>query len=131
MPGAQVTVFNRTAARGEQLAREFALRFGGTLSDFDASAFDGVVNATAAGFRAPDVNPIAGQLAPHLFVMDAAFIPVRSRLIRDAAAIGCRTLDGTRMMLHQFCGQIELYTGKSAPLDVMSAALLEEIARVG
>ena len=101
------------------------------LSDFDASDFDGVVNATAAGFRAPDVNPIAGQLAPHLFVMDAAFIPVRSRLIRDAAELGCVTIDGTRMMLHQFCGQIELYTGQSAPLDVMSAALLEEIERVG
>ncbi|MEY5099112.1 MAG: AroD alpha, partial [Pseudomonadota bacterium] len=83
--GAQVTVFNRTAARGEALAADFGLRFGGALSDFDPAAFDGVVNATAAGFRAPDVNPIAGQLAPHLFVMDAAFIPVRSRLIRDAA----------------------------------------------
>ncbi len=129
--GAQVTVFNRTAERGEALARDFGLRFGGSLNDFDAAAFDGVVNSTAAGFRAPDVNPIAGRLAPHLFVMDAAFIPVRSRLIRDAEALGCRTLDGTRMMLHQFCGQIELYTGQSAPLDVMSAALLDEIARVG
>jgi shikimate dehydrogenase len=35
------------------------------------------------------------------------------------------------MLLHQFCGQVELYTGKPAPLDVMSAALLDEIARVG
>lgn len=129
--GAEVTVFNRTAARGEQLAHDFGLRFGGSLSDFDAASFDGVVNATAAGFRAPDVNPIEGRLAQHLFVMDAAFIPVRSRLIRDAEATGCRTVDGTRMMLHQFCGQIELYTGLPAPLQVMATALLEEIARLG
>ena len=127
--GAHVTIFNRTAARGEQLAANFGLPFGGALSDFEAAQFDGVVNATAAGFRAPDVNPIAGQLAPHLFVMDAAFIPVRSRLIRDAAETGCRTVDGTRMMLHQFCGQIELYTGMAAPLDAMAVALLDEIAR--
>jgi shikimate dehydrogenase len=130
--GARVTVFNRTASRGEDLARDFGLAFGGGLSAFDPAAFDGVVNATAAGFRAPDVNPLrAAQLAPHLFVMDAAFIPVRTKLIRDAAATGCRVVDGTRMLLHQFCGQIELYTGKPAPLDVMSAALLDEIARVG
>jgi shikimate dehydrogenase len=90
------------------------------------------VNATAAGFRAPDVNPLrAGQLAPHLVVMDAAFIPVRTKLIRDAAELGCRVVEGTRMLLHQFCGQDELYTGKAAPLDAMSAALLDEIARVG
>jgi shikimate dehydrogenase len=91
-----------------------------------------VVNATAAGFRAPDVNPIAGRLAPHLFVMDAAFIPVRSRLIRDAEELGCRTSDGTRMLLHQFRGQVELYTGgREAPMEAMSAALLAEIERVG
>jgi shikimate dehydrogenase len=46
-------------------------------------------------------------------------------------AIGCRTVDGTRMLLHQFCGQVELYTGRPAPFAVMSTALLDEIARVG
>ncbi len=129
--GATVTVFNRTAARGEALARDFGLAFGGALADFAAAGFDAVVNATAAGFRAPDVNPIAGQLEPHLLVMDAAFIPVRSRLIRDAEAAGCRTIEGTRMMLHQFCGQVELYTGRPAPLEAMAQALLEEIERIG
>ncbi|WP_233856196.1 shikimate dehydrogenase family protein [Paraburkholderia sp. HD33-4] len=129
--GAEVTVFNRTASRGDALARDFGIEFGGSLADFDAGDFDGVVNATAAGFRAPHVNPLAArQLQPHLFVMDAAFLPVHTKLIRDAAAAGCRVVNGTRMLLHQFCGQIELYTGKPAPLDVMSAALLDEIARV-
>jgi shikimate dehydrogenase len=130
--GARVTVFNRTAQKAQALASDFGLAFGGTLEDFSAGGFDGVVNATAAGFRAPDVNPIAGKLAPHLFVMDAAFIPVRSRLIRDAQALGCRTSDGTRMMLHQARGQVELYSGgQQAPLEAMSAALLAEIERVG
>ena len=53
-----------------------------------------------------------------------------SPVSRDAEAIGCRSVDGTRMLLHQFCGQVELYTGKTAPFDVMSVALLDEIARV-
>jgi shikimate dehydrogenase len=130
--GATVTVFNRTAERGEALADEFGMRFGGTPSAFDPQAFDGVVNATAAGFRAPAISPLAStQLQPHLFVMDAAFIPVRTRLICDAEAIGCRTVDGSRMLLHQFSGQVELYTGKPAPFEVMSEALLEEIRQVG
>jgi shikimate dehydrogenase len=130
--GARITVFNRTQERGEAMAKELGLACGGTLADFDPAGFDGVVNATAAGFRAPDVNPLLpAQLASHLFVMDAAFIPVRTRLVRDAEALGCRTVDGTRMLLHQFCGQIELYTGKPAPLEVMGAALLDEMNRVG
>lgn len=130
--GAAVTVFNRSPARGQALAQDFALPFGGALDAFDPAAFEIVVNATAAGFRAPDVNPIAGRLAPHLLVMDVAFIPVRSRLVRDAEALGCRAIDGTRMLLHQFRGQIALYTGgHQAPLDVMEAALLAEIAHAG
>jgi shikimate dehydrogenase len=108
------------------------VRFGGAPSAFDAQAFDGVVNAAAAGFRAPDTGPLAStQLQPHLFVMDAAFIPVRTRLICDAEAISCRTVDGSRMLLHQLCGQVELYTGKPAPFEVMTEALLEEIRQFG
>jgi shikimate dehydrogenase len=128
--GAKVTLFNRTAERGEAFAREFGIDFAGPLSRFDASDFDGLVNATAAGYRAPDASPLTPeQLAPHLFVMDAAFIPVETKLIRDARAAGCRTVNGTRMLLHQFCGQVELYTGKPAPFEAMSAALLDEISR--
>ncbi|MEJ8848491.1 shikimate dehydrogenase [Variovorax rhizosphaerae] len=128
--GAKVTLFNRTAERGEAFAREFGIAFAGAPSSFNAADFDGVVNATAAGYRAPDVSPLdPGQLAAHLFVMDAAFIPVETKLIRDAQAAGCRAVNGTRMLLHQFCGQVELYTGKPAPFEVMSTALLDEIAR--
>jgi shikimate dehydrogenase len=129
--GARVTIFNRTAERGRQLAEDFGLAFGGSLADFDASKFDIVVNATAAGFRAPDVNPLEGRLAAHLLVMDAAFLPLQTKLLRDAAALGCRTVAGTRMMVHQACGQVELYTGcEHAPIDAMEAALLDEIRRV-
>lgn len=131
--GAKVTVFNRTVAKAEALAGDFGIDCGGAIEAFDADRFDGLVNATAAGFRSADASPVAaGRLAPHLFVMDAAFIPVRSRLIRDAEALGCRAVDGTRMMLHQACGQVELYTGgKTPPIEAMSAALLAEIERVG
>ena len=130
--GAHVTVFNRGAERGRAMAGDFGLPYGGDLPAFDPAGFDGVVNATAAGFRSAGVSPLAtSQLAPHLFVMDAAFIPVPTQLIRDARAIGCRAVDGTRMLLHQFCGQVELYTGRPAPFEAMSEALLAEIARMG
>ena len=129
--GGIVTIFNRTLSRGQKLAADFGLACGGTLADFRAEDFDTVVNATAAGFRAPDVNPLEGRLAPHLLVMDAAFLPVQTKLIRDAATLGCRTVVGTRMMLHQACGQIELYTGcERAPIEAMEAALLAEIDRL-
>jgi len=129
--GARVTVFNRSQQRGKALCNDFGVNFGGTLDDFCADDFSILVNATSVGFRAPDVNPAAGKLAPHLLVMDVAFIPVETRLIRDAKDIGCVAVNGTRMLVHQACGQIELYTAcKQAPYAVMEHALLEEIDKI-
>ena len=107
--GAQVTVFNRTASRGEELGRDFGLAFGGDLSAFDPAGVRRRGQRDGRRFpRARRQSAAPAQLAPHLFVMDAAFIPVRTKLIREAAGLGCRVVDGTRMLLHQFCGQVEL-----------------------
>ncbi|HPE71319.1 MAG TPA: shikimate dehydrogenase [Candidatus Competibacter sp.] len=129
--GAQVTLFNRSTERGQALAAELNVDFGGSLEDFRAARFSILVNATSVGFRAPDSNPLGQTLEPHLLVMDIAFIPVRTKLLRDAEKAGCRTIAGTRMLLHQACKQIELYTEQQAPLAVMEKALLDEINRLG
>ena len=128
--GAKVTIFNRSRARGTALADAFGLKFGGSVDDFRANDFSILLNATSAGFRAPEVNPAEGKLASHLVVMDVVFIPAATKLIREAKALGCKTVNGTRMLIHQACGQIELYTGcKRAPYQVMEQALLDEIEK--
>ena len=97
---------------------------------FAAQDFDIVINATSVGFKQPDSNPLDGRLASHLIVMDVAFMPAHTALLLQAAALGCRTVSGTRMLVHQACRQIELYTGMEAPIDIMEQAMLEEIHRL-
>lgn len=128
--GAQVTVFNRSPDRGRALAADLGVTFGGDLPAFAAEAFDVVINATSAGFKQPDVNPLDGRLAAHLVVMDVAFMPVQTALLRQARALGCTTVAGTRMLVHQACRQIELYTGHDAPIEVMERAMLAQIQRL-
>lgn len=126
--GAKVAIFNRSTERGQALASDLGVDFGGSLRDFVAANFSILINATSVGFRAPDANPLEQTLESHLLVMDIAFIPVRTKLLRDAERAGCRTIAGTRMLLHQACRQIELFTEKpAAPLAVMEKALLDEI----
>lgn len=128
--GAEVQVFNRSAERGQALADDLQVRFAGDLGAFAADAFDVVVNATSVGFKDAASNPLDGRLAPHLLVMDVAFLPVRTALLKQAQAVGCRTVAGTRMLVHQACRQIELYTGCDAPIEVMERAMLAEIQRL-
>jgi shikimate dehydrogenase len=58
-----------------------------------------------------------------LTVMDIVYNPLNTRLIQDAQAAGCRTIQGIEMFLHQAIGQFELWTGESAPIDVMRNVL--------
>lgn len=65
---------------------------------------------------------------PHLLhsdltVMDIVYNPLNTRLLQDARAAGCRTIQGIEMFLYQAVGQFELWTGESAPIDVMRGVL--------
>lgn len=58
-----------------------------------------------------------------LVVFDAVYNPRRTQLLADAAARGCRVVEGMEMFLGQAGVQFELWTGRTAPLDVMRHVL--------
>ncbi|HEV8539524.1 MAG TPA: shikimate dehydrogenase [Nitrospiraceae bacterium] len=65
----------------------------------------------------------ATWLNSHLTVMDIVYNPRNTRLLREAKAAGCRIIPGLDMFLHQAIAQFELWTGRTAPADVMRAVL--------
>ncbi len=62
-------------------------------------------------------------LKPHLTVMDIVYNPRETRLLREAREIGCTAIPGLEMFLHQAVAQFELWTGQSAPTQVMREIL--------
>jgi shikimate dehydrogenase len=83
-----------------------------------------LVNATPVGMT-PDVEgiPINPDLLGRFrLVMDIVYRPLKTRLLREAEARGCATLDGLQMLIHQATAQFELWTGQPAPLKTMSRA---------
>jgi len=67
------------------------------------------------------------RLRRGLTVFDAVYNPRRTRLLKDAEAAGCRTVEGVRMFLRQAVVQFELWTGRDAPVDVMGRVLEERL----
>jgi len=70
-------------------------------------------------------------MAPPLIVMDIVYNPFETRLLAEARQAGCRTVPGAEMFLHQAMGQFELWTERTAPVDVMRAVLEKRLAREG
>jgi len=123
--GASVLLTNRTEARGQELAKQMGCPFipAAQLAQVQA---DALINTTSAGM-APNIDdmPIAPELLPHFpVVMDIVYVPLETRLLREATACGCRAIDGLTMLQYQGAAQFTLWTGREAPHPVMRQALL-------
>ena len=120
--GARVVVLNRTPDRAARLARELGAARAGRLEDLAELPCDVLVNTTSVGLRT-DASPLAADAIPAgAVVLDVVYDPPTTRLLRDAAARGARTLSGKWMLVYQAAEQVKLWTGQEAPIEVMAAA---------
>jgi len=128
-----IIIVNRSEERGQKLV-ELLNSKTSTKADFikwegDYSiprGTDIVVNATSIGLY-PDVDAALAvnldSLAPEMVVADVIPNPPRTRLVRDAQAIGCRVIDGLGMLVNQGIIGIEYWTGVTPDTTVMRSAL--------
>ena len=130
--GGRVTIVNRTAAKGEELARDLRSEFQ-PLSDLKKEKYQILINTTPVGMI-PDnyAMPVRKEhLEKSIVVMDVVYNPLKTRLLMEAENIGCVTIDGVSMFVYQGAFQFELWTGMKAPVDVMKKAVLNELGKGG
>ena len=99
------------------------------LANFAATA-EVVVNATSIGWHGDELPfdmGVIDSLEPDCVVIDLTYRS--TALLRRASARGLRTVDGLPMLIHQGARSFELWTGHTAPVQVMARAVLEEQAR--
>jgi 3-dehydroquinate dehydratase / shikimate dehydrogenase len=125
--GAEVLI----CARREMAARELArvCRAQAIARKHLASAcFELIVNATPVGMYPHTGN---SALSPRelncRIVMDLIYRPLRTQLLKTAAAKGIRVISGVEMFLAQGFAQWELWMGKVAPAAAMRRAVLAQL----
>lgn len=128
---AEVVVCNRSIDRGESAAalvpNATAVALGGdpeTISSLLGRA-DLLVNATPVGMGPDDGSPVPAEaLHPGLVVSDLIYHPERTQLMEDASAAGARTHNGLGMLVGQAAVAFGIWTGVTAPVEVMQRAAL-------
>ena len=121
--GGQVTLTDVDGPRAAALAQE--LKVAAIPLDAVAQCPAALlVNATPVGMepKAEGIPIDPDLLGRYRLVMDIVYKPLETRLLREAKARGAATIDGLQMLIHQATAQFELWTGKPAPLEVMSRA---------
>jgi shikimate dehydrogenase len=64
-----------------------------------------------------------------MVVMDIVYNPLKTRLLKEAQDVGCITVNGVSMFVNQGAFQFELWTGKKAPINVMTATVMDALAQ--
>jgi len=93
---------------------------------------DILINATSVGMK-PNSNQslIPKQLIkPKMTIMDIVYNPVETKLAREAKSAGAKVVSGTEMLIYQGAASFEIWTGKTAPVEVMRKAALERLSKV-
>jgi 3-dehydroquinate dehydratase/shikimate dehydrogenase len=127
--GADVTVYNRTPNRAEQLAGEFDCPFH-TLEKLPHTKAEILINCTPIGMHPHDNDSPLEEIPTSVrAVFDVIYSPIETRLLREARADGCTTIAGLDMFVRQACAQFEIWTGQTAPLEVMRQVTIKKLTR--
>lgn len=133
--GGNLRILNRRKDKAFEIAKDFAGFFPGrrietgSLEEFDFNDADVVINTTPCGMH-PKSNESSIMIKGHgdgKIVMDIVYYPRQTKLIRDAANLGCKIITGERMFLLQGARAFEIWTGKKAPLETMEKVLYQAL----
>jgi 3-dehydroquinate dehydratase/shikimate dehydrogenase len=123
--GAHVTVHARRLAQASELAS-----LGAAVGAWPvrAGSWDLLVNTTPlGGADRIDESPLPGGPFEGRLVYDLTYGARPSRLVREASAAGCATLDGLPMLVAQAERQFEWWLGKPPMAGVMAEAAASRV----
>lgn len=128
----QLFIFDVEAERAQALVDNLTRHFGpgraavGTDRAAAVAAADGLVNTSPVGMAKLPGMPLPAELLhPGLWVAEIIYFPLETELLRQARALGCRTLDGGTMAVFQAVKAFELFSGRSADAERMQAHFAE------
>ena len=122
----EILISNRTRIRADALQQDFGKRLkvvdwvqAGNMLEEAVT----VVNTTSLGMIGkPELRVPLDGLRPGAVVTDLVYAPLQTRLLRVAEEIGCVTVDGLGMLLHQAVPAFERWFGVRPTVDAAARA---------
>jgi len=118
--GAKVTIASRTREKADALGESLDCK-SVEWSARHQVAFDVLVNCTPVGMH-PDVDESPFErhhLKPSQVVFDTVYNPETTLLVKNARSQSCKVVTGMEMFVRQAALQFKLFTGHTAPVDLM------------
>ncbi len=122
-------VVNRTWAKAQSLAEEFGC-WSAPWSELAQLRAEVLINTTPVGM-APrtEAAPLPeALLSSFTWVGDLIYRPLKTRLLKEAESLGCRTFNGVDMFVYQGAEQLKIWTGLEPPQEFMREVVWKRLA---
>jgi len=127
--GAEVFITNRTAEKGQALARQAKAKYL-KRADVAKSSFDVIINATPLGMGSNKQSPLEEKELNTKFLFDLVYVPAETKLVKMAKAKNIQIIPGLEMFVQQGARQFEIWTGKPAPIAEMAFVVGKALERM-
>lgn len=129
-----LTILNRNEAKAESLASDVS--DSGLIGEVASDSINAIGNYMEIADVLIDTTPLgmhpnisdepivkADMMDEDLVVFDAVYNPNETVLIKEAIKANAKPVYGIKMLLYQGAESFKIWTGKTAPVDVMEKAL--------
>jgi 3-dehydroquinate dehydratase / shikimate dehydrogenase len=121
---AEVWVMNRTAEKGQKLARQAHAHYV-SHPQLKKLEFDVIINATPVGMNGSrPQSPLEESELRTRYLFEMIYNPAETKLVKMARAKGIQVIPGSEMFVQQGARQFEIWTGKPAPVEDMHRSVL-------
>ncbi|NOS72610.1 MAG: shikimate dehydrogenase [Verrucomicrobia bacterium] len=128
----ELFLVNRTQSRAATVAAEIRQRHLSVKvqTGYPRGEIDLLINATSLGLSESDPLPLDEKqfsLRQARAVYDMVYRPAETNLLKQARAAGAKTANGLGMLLYQGAKALEIWSGKTPPVEIMRVALTKNI----
>ena len=129
-----LTILNRNQAKAESLASDVS--DSGLIGEVASDSINAIGNYMEGADVLIDTTPLgmhpnikdepivkADKMDEDLVVFDAVYNPNETVLLKEAIKANAKPVYGIKMLLYQGAESFKIWTGKTAPVDVMEKAL--------
>jgi len=131
---ADIYLTNRTTEKGKKLVSDLKnfypqntvayIPFSEKSDALRREKIDILINATSVGLKTEEELFRLENLTGKIVVCDLIYNR-KTLLLQSAQKLGLKTIDGLGMLIHQGALSFQLWTGKTAPIKTMFAAVRE------
>ncbi|MCL5433830.1 MAG: shikimate dehydrogenase [Candidatus Marsarchaeota archaeon] len=133
-----ISIINRTVEHARELKNKLEHTFPsinisiyklGSIESMEAIKNSNyIINATNITLENRKSTPVRKELMKNdMIIFDANYAPLDNRLLMDAKAKGCRTINGLELLVNQGLIAFKLFVNKKVDYNIMMKAALEKV----